>query len=54
VQKEIRRGGVPTSQFLQPDGEHRLILLHVIAADKPDHWVCAVTMAWTGTFGFLR
>jgi hypothetical protein len=24
---------------LQPDGEHRLILLHVIAADKPDHWV---------------
>ena len=40
VQKEIRRGGVfPLRQRLQPDGEHRLILLHVIAAYKPDHWV---------------
>lgn len=40
VQKEIRRGGVfPRGQFFQPDGEHRLVLQHVIAADKPDHWV---------------
>lgn len=40
VQKEIRCGGVfPRGQFFQPDGEHRLVLLHVVAADKSDHWV---------------
>ena len=30
---------LPFRERLQPDGEHLLILLHVIAADKPDHRV---------------
>ncbi len=53
--KKVRRGGVlPFRQRLQPDGEHLLILLHVIAADKPDHRVLCRYDRVDGHFRFLR
>lgn len=44
---------LPFRQRLQPDGEHLLILLHVIAADKPDHRVLRRYDRMDGHFRFF-
>lgn len=38
---------------MQPDGEHLLILLHIVAADKPDHRIVRGYDSVDRDFGLL-
>lgn len=40
VEKEIGRGGLlPLREFGKPDREKVRVLRHIVAADKPHHWM---------------